>query len=179
MRRRTLLITAGPWLALSRTGRAFAQAQKPPVVIGWLGTGSPTTFPSIGPFREGMAAAGWTEGSQYIIVERWAGSSTELLPQLARELVDMQPAVIVAFPATSVRALAQLNSTIPIVQASGADLVALGLAKSLARPGGMITGLTNFSVDVSATHLELLLTARPQLRRIGFLTDPAVPNYSA
>lgn len=43
----------------------------------------------------------------------------------------------------------------------------------------MITGLTNFSVDVSAKHLELLLSAAPQLRRVGFLTDPTVPNYSA
>jgi putative ABC transport system substrate-binding protein len=126
-----------------------------------------------------MAARGWKEGFEYIVVERWAGSDTGRLPYLAKELVDMKPALILAFPASSVQALAKLTSTIPIVQASGADLVALGLAKTLAHPGGMITGLTNFSVDVSAKHLELLLTAAPQLRRIGFLSDPTVPNYSA
>jgi putative ABC transport system substrate-binding protein len=123
-----------------------------------------------------MGAAGWKEGTHYVIEERWADDQIERLPTLARELIEKKPTVIVGHPQVSIIALAGATSTIPIVQANGGDLVAAGLAKSLARPGGMVTGVTNINVDVSAKHLELLLTAHRQLRRVGFLVDPGSPR---
>jgi putative ABC transport system substrate-binding protein len=94
------------------------------------------------------------------------------LPILTRELIDKKPAVLLAWPNSPVQALARLTTSIPIVQSNGGDLVALGLAKSLARPGGNVTGVTNINLEISAKHVELLTLARPQLRRIGFLVDP-------
>jgi putative ABC transport system substrate-binding protein len=70
-----------------------------------------------------------------------------------------------------VQAAAKAAPKIPLVMATGGDLVAMGLVKSLARPGGMITGLTNFNQTITEKFLELLLAAAPKVKRIGFLID--------
>jgi putative ABC transport system substrate-binding protein len=101
------------------------------------------------------------------------------LPALAEELAAKKSAVIVAAPLVSVHAAAKAAPTIPIVMATGGgDLVAAGLVKSLARPGGMITGLTNFNVSITEKYLELLLTAAPNVKRVGFLVDPRAGGYT-
>jgi putative ABC transport system substrate-binding protein len=84
--------------------------------------------------------------------------------------------VIVAAPLRSVAAAAKAAPNTPIVIANGDDPVTAGLVKNLARPGGMITGLTNFTVNVMEKHLELLLAAAPSVRRVGFLADPNNAN---
>jgi putative ABC transport system substrate-binding protein len=147
--------------------------KKPPVLIGWLESGaSPAADEFFNSFKQGMAAAGWKEGDQFTIEARWAGGHIDRLASLAKELADKRPAIIVASPTTAVRAAAKAAPGLPIVQANGSDLVASGLASSFARPGGMITGVTNITFDTNVKLLELLMSAVPKVQRVGFLADP-------
>ena len=169
--RRNSLIVLGA-IAVSPPRLVFAQAKKQPVVIGWLLFGSRELgIRSITEFREGLSALGWKEGAQFVIEERWADGRIERLESLARSLADKKPAVIVAAPSQSVAAAAKAAPDTPIVHATGSDPVAAGFAKSLARPGGMITGLTNVVTDVQQKFVELLISAAPKVKRIGFLID--------
>ncbi len=148
-----------------------ARAQAP-AVVGWLNFGSRELDAQLlAAFKEGLAALGWKEGSQVVIEERWANGRIERLPQLAQELAAKNPAVIVAAPTQSLAAAAKAAPKTPIVQVSAADPVVTGFAASLARPGGMVTGLSNVVTDLTEKFLELLLAAAPKLRRVGFLAD--------
>ncbi len=170
--RRAFLIAAATWPALAWAGAVLAQSKKAPTVIGWLnfssrelGGGSLTAF------KEGLAALGWKEGQQFVVDERWADGRIDRLQALAEELAARKPAVIVAAPSQSVAAAAKAAPKTPIVHATGSDPVAAGFAASLARPGGMITGLTNIVTDVQEKFVEFLLATAPKLKRIGFLID--------
>jgi putative tryptophan/tyrosine transport system substrate-binding protein len=170
--RRRFLIAAASWPLLGSTLGALAQAKQAPVLIGWLNFGSRDSGArSLAAFKEGLAALGWKEGSQIVIEERWADGRMERLQPLAEELAGKKPAVIVAAPSQTVAAVAKAAPKTPIVHATGSDPVAAGFAVSLARPGGMITGLTNIVTDVQEKFVELLLAAAPKLKRIGFFID--------
>ena len=148
-----------------------ARAQAP-AVVGWLNFGSrELDVQLLAAFKEGLADFGWKEGSQVIIEERWAGGRIERLPLLAQELAAKNPAVIVAAPTQSLAAANKAMPKTPIVQVSAADPVVTGFAASMARPGGMVTGLSNVVTDVTEKLLELLLAAAPKLKRIGFIAD--------
>jgi putative ABC transport system substrate-binding protein len=174
--RRRLLVAGAALPALAWTCTARAQT-KPPVVIGWLNLGArePNSYMSNG-FREGMAALGWTVGVHYVLEERWGEGRRERMQAYAQELAAKKPAVIVAHPGSSARMAAKAAPATPIVHL-GSDALAIGLVKSLARPGGMITGLTNVNAELSAKLIELLVESVPKLRRIGFFADAAGPSY--
>ena len=176
--RRAWLAAGAALPALSSLGALRAQTN-PPVVIGWLDTASPETgLAALNAFKEGMAALGWKMGSQYLLEERFADGRVERLPALAQELAAKKPAVIVAQPSSSARAVAAAAPTTPIVLAGG-DPLASGLVTSLARPGGMITGLSTVSVDLNAKVVELLVESLPKLQRVGFLADPTIRAHDA
>jgi putative ABC transport system substrate-binding protein len=168
--RRQLLVLGAA--ALAAPFAAFGQAKRAPVRIGWLLFASRAAGAQwIAAFREGLAEFGWKEGPQLSIEERWADGQIERLPGLAAELAALKPALIVAAPSQTVAAVAKAAPDIPIVHATGADPVTTGLVASLARPGGMITGLTNAMIENAGKQLELLLDAVPSLRHVGFLAD--------
>src|SRR5690242_2130659 len=140
--RRKLLVVLGATSFAPQV--LLAQSKQKSVLIGWLSFGlRETNMFQLAAFKEGLAALGWKEGSNYVIEERWANGRRERLQPLAEELAAKKPAVIVAAPNPSVAAAAKAAPTTPIVQASGGDPVLAGFAASLARPGGMITGLSN------------------------------------
>ncbi len=171
--RRDLLVLLGAAAVAPRI--ALAQT-KPPVLIGWLNGGSrESSGHFLAAFKEGLAAFGWKEGSQFVIEERWTGGR-ERLQLLAEELAARKPAIIVAAPLPAATAAAKAAPNTPVVQATGTSPVAAKLAVSLARPGGMVTGITSIVTEVSEKYLELLLAAVPKLRRIGFLTDSRGSN---
>ena len=152
----------------------LAQA-KPPVVIGWLHPATRTTNPrSLETFKDGLKALGWNEGSSYLLEERWADGQVDRLPALAAELNARRPAVIVAVQSLAAIAAARAAPGVPVVQASGSSPVYTKLAASLARPGGMVTGVTNVFSEVSAKYFELLLAAAPDVKRVGVLVESAV-----
>jgi putative ABC transport system substrate-binding protein len=176
VKRRQFVLAGASWPALAWAGTAFAQAKKAPVLIGWLNTDlrelSGQYFTA---FKEGLAALGWKEGSQVVIEERWANGRVDRLQPLAEELAAKKPAIIVAALSAAVLAAAKAAPRTPIVMASGSDPVALGLVKSLARPGGLITGSTSVVANVAEKYLELLLAAAPKVKRVGVLDDSTTP----
>jgi len=175
-RRRKLLLASASLPALAWAGATCAQA-KPPVLIGWLEAGYRERYlHRLSAFKEGMAVLGWKEGVHYVLEERWAQGRTDRLPALAAELAAKKPAIIVAAPTPPTVHAAKAAPTTPIVQANG-DPLLTGSVKSLARPGGMITGLTNINVETGAKLVELLRDAVPNLRIIGWMADPSNPGY--
>jgi putative ABC transport system substrate-binding protein len=174
MKRRTILTVAATWPVVGWTAAAMAQPKRQPVVIGWLSNSARETGEtSLAAFRQGLAELGWKEGVQVTIEARWAAGKMDRLPALARELAALNPAVIVTSPSSRpVMAAAKEARSIPLVQAAGGDLVSAGLAKTYARPGGMVTGITNLPVESSEKYIEFLRMIAPKLRRVGFLMDP-------
>ena len=168
-------------LALAALGASplLASAQQAPRVarIGYL---SPT-FASgkvaqevFDAFRAGLRDLGYIEGKNLQIEPRYADNDSGRLPALAAELVGLKVDVIVTF-ANGVPAAWNVTKTIPIVSASSPDQVALGMATSLARPGGNVTGLTFFFFELMAKRLELLKEVKPSLTRVGVLLAKGNP----
>ncbi len=175
-RKLAMALTAG---AFAAPFTSFAQSRPAPVVIAWLSLNSRETGGRfLAAFKEGLAALGWKEGSQFVIEERWANGQYERLAPLAAELAAKNPALFVAGPSQPVAAAAKAAPRTPIVHATGSDPVAAGFAASLARPGGMITGLSNLATDITEKHLELLLAFVPKVRRVGFLTNARNVNLA-
>lgn len=167
-RRRFVIVLA---TALAAPLAAFAQS-KPAILIAWLSINArETNAARLTALKDGLAALGWTDGSQITFEERWANGSPNRLTSMAEELAAKKPAIIVVSSVTAATAGAKAAPQTPIVLVSGGDLVQAKLAKSLAHPGGMVTGLTNTPVDLSEKHLELLMAAAPKLQRIGVLLD--------
>jgi putative tryptophan/tyrosine transport system substrate-binding protein len=128
-------------------------------------------------YRQGLSETGYVEAKNVTIDYRWAEGNYQQLPDLVADLVRRQVAVIVTSgsPAAA-RAAKAATSTIPIVTVVGFDLVAGGLVASLNRPGGNVTGLTNFSVDLVEKRLELLRETLAGVGVIGLLVNPNSPN---
>ena len=177
MRRRGLILAAAAWPALAWM-RAVSAQSKQPVLIGWLGfTSRESMARSFAAFKAELAALGWKEGAQIRIEDRWAQGQEDRLPFLTQELVGKKPALIVAWAMRVVVVAAKNASGIPIVMVTANDPVAAGLVTNLARPGGMITGIAGFNVDLAGKFLELLLAAAPKTRRVGFLAYSRNPNH--
>jgi putative ABC transport system substrate-binding protein len=169
-RRRWLAAGLGlPALGWVDTLRAQAPA---PVVIGWLSPAQATAARGGRTFSESMAALGWKEGAQYVVEERSAQGQLERLPALAQEIAAAKPAVIVVITSAAARAAMAAAPATPIVMAIGEPLSS-GLVNNLARPGGMVTGLSNVSADLDLKCIELLLESVPKLKRVGFLIEPS------
>jgi putative ABC transport system substrate-binding protein len=153
--------------------------QKATPVIGFLGSGSPgqvALFTSrLAAFRHGLAETGWGEGQNVSIEYRWAEGHLDRLPALAADLVGRKVDVIGALSAPSALAAKNATSTIPIVFTVGIDPVAAGLVASLARPGGNLTGLSRFNLELMPKRLELLSELVPQATAIALLAEPNIP----
>ena len=151
-----------------------ARAQQPAMpVIGFLHVGTAGSDQDRLPpaFRRGLQEAGYVEGRNVLVEYRFADHKADRLPALASDLVRRQVAVIVVAGGGGITASAAkaATSTIPIVISIGADPVKLGLAASLQRPGGNVTGSTFFSTALNSKRLELLCELLPRARKIGFL----------
>jgi putative tryptophan/tyrosine transport system substrate-binding protein len=168
MRRRELILLLGGAMT---TARALRAQQKAMPVIGYLGSTSPGTYLAL--YRQALSELGYVDGQNVAIEYRWAEGRTDRLPALAADLVDRKVDLIAAFGGVaSARAAKNATSTIPIVFLIGTDPVADGLAASLARPGGNLTGVTLLIQALYAKRLELLSELVPQARVIALLLNP-------
>jgi putative ABC transport system substrate-binding protein len=149
-----------------------AEAQQPGRVyrLGFLSMrAGPTDNPQLEAFRAGLRELGYVEGRNVILEIRYADGHDDKLAGLATELVRLNPDVIVAQSGVASLAVRNKTRTIPIVMASSGDAVRQGLIKSLARPGGNVTGLTLLSPELSQKRLEVLREMLPSLSRVGVL----------
>ena len=128
--------------------------------------------PHLDAFKEGLRGRGYTEGKNIVLEYRYAEGILDRLPSLATELVQLKVDVIVATAEGGARAARQATTTTPIVLTTGADLVQSGLAKSLAKPGGNVTGLSVVEENLSGKRLDILREAFPRASRVGYLWHP-------
>lgn len=126
-----------------------------------------------------MAKLGYVEGANVIYEARFPDGQLERLPGFANELVARGVDVIAAFGGPSTNAARKATTTVPIVAALVADPVAIGVAKTLERPGGNITGATNNDPELARRQLDMLKALLPKLRRVAILSDADIPGADA
>jgi putative ABC transport system substrate-binding protein len=153
---------------------AVAHAQTAKVVrIGFLGpTSAASNAGRMEALRAGLRDLGHLEGKNLVIESRWAEGKFDRLPELAAELVHLNVDVILTAGTPGIRAAKNATTTIPVVMVTSGDPVAFGFVASLARPGGNITGSSNFSPELSAKRLELLKEILPRIQRLAVLFNP-------
>ena len=132
----------------------------------------------LGAFPRGMRELGYVEGKNLVIEWRFADGEFERISPLAAELVRLKVDVIVSGSSQAIRALQKATATIPIVMATSGDPIGSGFVKSLARPGGNVTGLSNLTSDIGTKQLELLLSMVPKLSRVAVLVNPVNPSLA-
>jgi putative ABC transport system substrate-binding protein len=120
-------------------------------------------------FRDEMRTLGYIEGKNYLLDSRSADGKIERLPALVGEMIALRPDVFVAIATPAIAAAQRATSTIPIVMAPATDPVGSGFVKSLAHPGGNITGMANMNGDSVGKTVELLCTIVPGAKRIAVL----------
>lgn len=150
----------------------MAQAQQPKRIprIGLLISSHPSpAFPRVEAFRQGLRELGYVEGKDIVIEYRYAEGKPDRLPSLAAELVRLEMDIIVTGGSSPTRAAKEATVTIPIVMTQDVDPVGSGFVASLARPGGNITGLSNYAPELSGKRLELLKEIVPKLSRVALL----------
>jgi putative tryptophan/tyrosine transport system substrate-binding protein len=146
MKRRDFLRLAGGGMA---AWPFAARAEQPRPVVGFLHSGTANTFENeVTSFRAGLKETDYTENENVGIEYRWGDNKVDTLPALAVDLVRRHVAVIVAGGPPAALAASAATSTIPIVAAFGSDPVKLGVAKSMNRPGGNVTGATAVTTEL-------------------------------
>jgi putative ABC transport system substrate-binding protein len=173
-RREFITIVGGATAALPFA--VMAQRQIP--LVGFLNSASPETYRfNADSFREGLTKAGFVEGRNVRIEERWARGDYGALPALAAELVAMG---VVAIAATgdvaSARAAQLASNTVPVVFTIGGDPVRHGLVEAINRPGRHVTGILFNPNVLGAKRVELLHEIAPKISRIALLMNPTNPN---
>jgi len=153
-------------------GAALASAQQPQTIprVGILFIGG-RDQPHLEAFKQGLRERGYVEGKNIALEYRYAEGREERLPELAAELVQVKVNVIVVTADISAQAAQRATKTIPIVVTTG-DPVTWGLADSLAKPGGNVTGLSVLLADLSGKRVEILKETFPKLTRVAALWNP-------
>ncbi len=173
MDRRTFLGTlAGSLLAAPLA--VEAQQTGRPWRVGLLDFGAPDASSAARwkAFREQLHQLGYVEGRDVVFESRWGNGHAARLPGLAAGLGKIKVDIMVTVTGDAAVAARQATRSIPIVMATGPDPVRLGLASSLARPGGNVTGMTTLTAELSAKRVELLKEVIPRAARLAVLRDP-------
>jgi putative ABC transport system substrate-binding protein len=152
---------------------SFAEEKQGKPIIGFLSSRSlDDSARIVAAFRKGLAEAGTVEGQDATIAYRWAGGDYERLPELAAEIVRLNPSVLIAAGGEpSALAAKAASADVPIVFSVGGDPVEIGLVRSLNRPGGNMTGISLLATALEAKRLEILHDLIPRGKTLGVLVD--------
>jgi ABC-type uncharacterized transport system substrate-binding protein len=171
MKRREFITLFGGAAAWPLAARAQHAGKLP--TIGLLG---PTTASAMAPwiavFVQRLRELGWIEGRTVVIEYRWAEARSERFAEIAAEFVKLKVDVIVTYASAPVLAAKQATTLVPIVFAAQMDPVGAGVVRSLAHPGGNVTGLSIQQTDTAGKRLELLREAVSNLGRLAIMANP-------
>jgi ABC-type uncharacterized transport system substrate-binding protein len=184
MRRRefiTLLGSAATWPLGAHAQQAVGPSQTASApLVGFLNSASPDTYRfNADSFREGLAQAGFVDGRNVRIEERWARSDYQALPGLAAELIAKGVVAIAATGDVASAKAAQQAGKVPVVFTIGSDPVRFRLVASLNRPGGHVTGVSLLTSMLGAKRIELLRQVAPKVSRVALVMNPSNPTATA
>jgi putative ABC transport system substrate-binding protein len=169
MDRRGFVVLIGGALAAP-----FVQAQQIARIyrVGFLGVAHASGYVrELDWIRSGLRNLGYVEGANIVMEYRWAEGNPDRLREMAAELVALKVDAILTHATTGAIAAAKATSTIPIVTADSSDPVTAGIASSLARPGGNVTGSTSFVLEEAPKRLQLLKEVVPRIQRVAVLAS--------
>jgi putative ABC transport system substrate-binding protein len=177
-RREFITLVGGATAAWPFAARAQHGLQNKQIRIGFLAQAVPTPA-MLNAFRGALRERGYVEGQNLSIADRWPQASSEQISDIAAELVRSNVDIIVTWGTPAVLAAKAATATIPIVMVGVADPVRSGLVRSLARPGGNITGFADLIPDLSTKQVQLLIDVIPEIRRVGIVHNPSNPASTA
>jgi putative tryptophan/tyrosine transport system substrate-binding protein len=173
MRRREFIAGLGGAVAWPLAARAQqGDHMKRIAVLNAFGESDPEPKGWLSRFLHGLSELGWTDGRNVRMDVRWTASNVDLMPILAKELIDLQPDVILSNSTPLTAILQRQTRTIPIVFVAVADPVGNGFVASLTRPGGNITGFISQEAPIAGKWLELLTEIAPGLKRAAIIFNP-------
>jgi ABC-type uncharacterized transport system substrate-binding protein len=138
----------------------------------------PESAPRVIALERGLTDLGWLSGRNVLIDYRWGAGEPALMQAFARELVGLQPDVLVASSTPVVAALGRETGTIPIVFVVVSDPIGSGFIESLARPGGNMTGFINIESSLGGKWLELLKELAPRTSRVAAMFNPETAPHA-
>lgn len=180
MRRRdfvTLIGGAAASWPLSAHGQQSAEPMRRVGVLMETAENDPGRAKEFARFKDGLASLGWEEGRTVHFDYRFAAAHGDLFPTLAKELVALQPDVVLAVSTPVVAAVQRETHTIPIVFLGASDPVGSGFVANLARPGGNLTGLMLYDVGIAGKWLGMLKEIAPELKRAALVASPKGTAY--
>ena len=178
MRRRDFIaLLGGTVAALPIAARAQGERMRHIGVLMGLTENDPQTKERLAGFREGLERRGWTEGHDLRIDYRFAGDGPDRYQSLAKELVALQPDVILAHSTPIAIALQRESREIPIVFVAVSDPIGSGLVANLARPGGNLTGALYYEESITGKWLAMLKEIEPKLSRAALIASPKGTAY--
>jgi putative tryptophan/tyrosine transport system substrate-binding protein len=180
MRRRQFLgLLGGAVLAWPLPGRTQPEPRRHVGVLLGLTEDDPATMSGLQEFRRALQSSGWTEGQNVQFTYRYSAGDTARARQLAKELVELQPELIVAHTTYATAVLQQITRALPIVFVSVSDPIASGFVASLGRPGGNMTGFINYEFSMGGKWLEILKEIAPGTSRVALMLNPDSGPYYA
>jgi putative tryptophan/tyrosine transport system substrate-binding protein len=141
-------------------------------VVGALAPDDVETVKRSAAFEQALAALGWTKGGTIAIDYHWIANDSALAQKTAVEVVALAPDVLLASSNIVIEQLSKATGTIPIVMVQVIDPVGSGYVESMARPGGNITGFTQFEYSLAGKWLDLLMEIAPRTSRVAVLREP-------
>jgi len=181
MRRREFIAGLGAAFGAAvwplRVGAQAERTRRIGVLMSWA-AGDPESLVRLAAFRDGLEKLGWREGHNLRLDVRWATSDTGLTQAFARELVALQPDIILSPTTPTTTALLQHTRAIPVIFVAVSDPVGSGFVSKFSEPGSNVTGFINVEPTMAGKWLELLKEIAPRVERIAFLFNPATAPYA-
>jgi putative tryptophan/tyrosine transport system substrate-binding protein len=179
MNRRELVALGGAALLAPTNARAQTPNRIRRIgVLSGIAADDPDASLRIAAFRSGLAAFGWIEGQNIVVEYRWAAGDIDKMGVFAKQLIDLQAEILVAQSTPAVVAFRRDTQTIPIVFVNVVDPIGSGLIASLARPGGNVTGFTNFEPTMGGKWLQFLHEITDRTQRVAVIFNPRTTPYA-